>query len=96
MNNANAITRFGYYATVYGLALVFGWIGMMKFTAYEAGAIAPMIASHPLLNAVVGGFDDQTTSNLIGITEITAAILVALRPVSAKLTALGAALMAMT
>jgi len=34
----------------YGLALVIGWIGVMKFTGYEAQGIEPLVAHSPLLS----------------------------------------------
>ena len=33
----------------YGLAVVVGWIGLMKFTGYEAEGIRPFVANSPLL-----------------------------------------------
>jgi len=40
---------FGSRVLRYGLALVIGWIGMMKFTVYEAKGIQPLVAHSPLL-----------------------------------------------
>ena len=65
-----------------GLVLV--WIGMMKFTAYEAGAIQPLVASSPLMSWLYAIFSVQATSNLIGVAEVAAGILIALRPWSAR------------
>lgn len=33
----------------YGLGLVIAWIGMMKFTSYEANGIQPLVAHSPLM-----------------------------------------------
>ena len=33
----------------YGLALVIGWIGLMKFTGYEAKGIQPLVAHSPFM-----------------------------------------------
>jgi reactive chlorine resistance protein C len=33
----------------YGLVLVIGWIGLMKFTEYEAKGIQPLVANSPLI-----------------------------------------------
>jgi uncharacterized membrane protein YkgB len=38
----------------YGLALVIGWIGMMKSTGYEAKGIEPLVAHGPLLSWMYG------------------------------------------
>jgi reactive chlorine resistance protein C len=43
------ITTLGHQVLRYGLALVIGWIGMMKFTEYEAHGIEPLVAHSPLL-----------------------------------------------
>jgi hypothetical protein len=32
----------------YGLVLVIGWIGLMKFTGYEANGTQPLVAHSPL------------------------------------------------
>src|SRR3954469_9138146 len=43
------LTGLGNGVLRYGLAVVVGWIGMMKFTAYEANGIQPLVAHSPLL-----------------------------------------------
>ncbi len=89
-DHANAITSVGRFAMLYGLVIVFGWIGAMKFTAYEAGAIEGLVASSPFLSWLYAIFDQRGVANLIGVVEITAAALLALRPWSAKAGAVGA------
>jgi len=37
----------------YGLALIFLWIGAMKFTAYEAAGIRPLADHSPLMNNAI-------------------------------------------
>jgi uncharacterized membrane protein YkgB len=44
-----------------------------------------------LINWLYRVFDVQSLSNLLGMTEITAGIMIALRPYSAKIAALGSA-----
>ena len=65
----------------YGLVIVLLWIGGMKFTAYEAEGIKPLVANSPPMSWVykvmsVGGF-----SALLGVVEIAIGLLIALRPV---------------
>ena len=67
----------------YALVLVLVWIGLMKFTAYEAGAIQPLVTNSPLMFWLYGLFSVQATSNLIGAAEIVAGVLIAIRPWSA-------------
>ena len=90
------VSRIGRYLTLYGLVLVFAWIGMMKFTAYEAGAIEGLVASSPFLSWLYAIFDQRGAANLIGTVEIGAAVLLATRPWSALAGAIGAAIVAIT
>jgi reactive chlorine resistance protein C len=72
---------FGMHVSHYGLVVVLLWIGGMKFTAYEAEGIKPLVENSPLMGWVyqvmsVGGF-----SSLLGVVEIAIGMLIALRPV---------------
>ena len=63
---------------LFGLILVLSWIGAMKFTEVEARGIEPLLRSSPLLFWMGKLFTLQTSSILIGITElITAGLLLA-------------------
>ena len=62
------------HATLFSTALVLGWIGAMKFTAYEAGAIEGLVASSPLVSWLYSVFSLQGASNLIGTVEIVTAV----------------------
>jgi uncharacterized membrane protein YkgB len=73
----------------YALVLVLVWIGAMKFTAYEAGAIQPLVANSPLMSWLYAIFSVQATSTLIGVAEIAAGVLIALRPWSAPAAVVG-------
>ena len=78
----------------YGLVLVLFWIGGMKFTAYEAEGIKPLVANSPLMSWAyrvmsVGGF-----SALLGVVEIAIGMLIALRPVWPLGSAVGSGLAA--
>ena len=75
----------------YGLVLVIGWIGAMKFTNYEAHSIEPMVAHSPVMGWMYKLLSVQTFSNLLGIVEIAIASLIALRPFSPKLSSIGSA-----
>ncbi|HMQ54076.1 MAG TPA: DUF417 family protein [Anaerolineae bacterium] len=86
----------GEFITRYGLVLVIGWIGAMKFTAYEAQAIQPLVANSPFISWVYQIFSAEAFSSLLGVVEIATAILIALRPVSAKAAVVGGALASLT
>ena len=90
--NDGAIKKLGEFLIRYGLVLVLGWIGAMKFTAYEAAGIQGLVASSPLMSWMYRVLSLQATSNIIGVAEITAALLIAIRPISAKLSAIGSVL----
>ena len=96
-NNLNvigdSISRAGIHGIRFTTATVLGWIGAMKFTAYEAGAIEGLIASSPLTNWLYSVLSLQAVSNLIGVVEIITAVLIILGtkfPKAALLGALGA------
>lgn len=82
--------------TLYGLALVFLWIGAMKFTAYEANAIQGLVASSPLLSWLYSILDVRSVANLIGTVEIATGILLLARPYNATAGVLGGLLVAAT
>jgi len=83
------IDRLGIHVTRYGLAIVMIWIGAMKFTQYEAAGIQPLVANSPLMSWLYDLMSVQGFSNLLGTVEITVGLMIALRPVSAKLSAIG-------
>ena len=73
----------------YGLVVVLLLIGFLKFTPAEAAGIQPLIAHSPLMSWLYVMLSVQGVSNLIGAIEITVAVLMALRPVSAKASFVG-------
>src|SRR5260370_23891267 len=75
-----------------GLALIFLWIGAMKFTAYEAQGIRPLAENSPLMKWLLTALGVQAFSNLVGVVEIATGLLLILRPVSALAAAIGSAL----
>ncbi len=87
------ISNFGVEALRYSTATVLGWIGAMKFTAYEAGAIQGLVSSSPLTRWLYEVLSVQGASNLIGTIEIATAVLLVLGariPVAALAGAIGA------
>lgn len=73
----------------YGLVLVLLWVGGLKFTAYEAEGVFKHASNSPLLSWAYQLFSVRTFSMLLGIIEISLAILIAARPVAPKLSAVG-------
>jgi len=89
------IAALGALLIQYGLVLVLGWIGAMKFTAYEAAGIQPLVANSPLLSWAYQVLSVQAFSNVLGVTEIAVAVMIALRPLSARVAVLGSGLAVM-
>jgi uncharacterized membrane protein YkgB len=87
----NQFEATGHLLIRYGLVLVIGWIGAMKFTNYEAHSIEPMVAHSPVMGWMYKLLSVQTFSNLLGIVGIAVASLIALRPFSPKLSSIGSA-----
>jgi reactive chlorine resistance protein C len=76
----------------YGLVVVVGWIGLMKFTAHEAEGIRPFVTNSPLLSWVYGPLSVRGFSAVLGVVEVAIAILIAPRPFSPRASALGSRL----
>jgi len=66
----------GKTAVRFSVAGVLAWIGAMKFTAYEAGAIEGLVASSPITSWLYQVFSLQGAANLIGGIEIATALLI--------------------
>lgn len=73
----------------YGLVLVIGWIGALKFADFEAHQIAPLVANSPFMGWLYSFLSEYTFSALLGVLELTAAILLALKPIAPKVSILG-------
>ncbi len=84
----------GTFMTRYGLVVVFAWIGAMKFSAYEANGIQPLVANSPLMSWLYNIFSVQAFSNWLGVLEIAIAVMIAARPISRQISAAGSALAA--
>jgi uncharacterized membrane protein YkgB len=76
----------------YGLVVIVGWIGLMKFTAYEAEGIHLYVANSPLMSWVYGTMSIRDFSAVLGVIEVAAALLIAVRPLSPRACAVGSAL----
>ena len=76
----------------YGLVVVVGWIGLMKFTTYEAEGIRLFVANSPLMSWVYGRISVPGFSAMLGVVEVAIALLIAARSFSPRVSALGSAL----
>jgi reactive chlorine resistance protein C len=91
---SESVQALGVFITRYGLVAIFAWIGAMKFTAYEAAAIQPLVANSPLMSWLYQIFSVQAFSNWLGVLEVAIAVLIAARPISVVASAIGSGLAA--
>jgi uncharacterized membrane protein YkgB len=64
----------------YGLVVIVAWIGLMKFTAYEAEGVRLYVTNSPLLSWVYGPLSVRGFSAILGVVEVAVALLIAVRP----------------
>jgi reactive chlorine resistance protein C len=73
----------------YGLVVVIGWIGALKFANFEAYQIRPLVANSPFMGWLYDVFSVHTFSALLGVFEVAAAVLLAIKPWFPKLSVVG-------
>ncbi|MGD8173290.1 YkgB family protein [Vibrio sp. TRT 21S02] len=93
---AYSLDHFANQAIRYSIIIVLAWIGGMKFTGYEAGAIEGLVASSPLTSWLYHAFSLQGASNLIGSVEVATALALLLAPYHRVFALVGAASAAIT
>jgi uncharacterized membrane protein YkgB len=89
---SSQVEAVGRELTRYGLVVVVGWIGLMKFTAYEGEGISPFVANSPLMSWVYGLMSVRGFSAVLGVVEVGIALLIAARPFAPRACALGSLL----
>ena len=76
----------------YGLVVVIGWIGALKFANFEAYQIQPLVANSPFMGWLYSFLPVYTFSALLGVFELAAAALLAIKPLAPKLSIAGSLL----
>src|SRR4051794_5623947 len=76
----------------YGLVVVLAWFGVLKFMEYEANGIVPLVSESPMMNWLYGIFSVTTFSALLGVFELAAAALLAVKPWWPRMSILGSLL----
>jgi len=71
------------------LAVTVIWVGALKFSAYEAEAIQPLVANSPLLAWAYGILSVPTFAAILGAGEIILGIMILSRPVAPLISAIG-------
>ena len=88
----SALDEAGGLVARYGLVIVIAWFGGLKFMAYEAEGIVPLVSSSPLMSWLYDIFSVRTFSALLGLFELAAAALLAVKPWWPKASILGSIL----
>ncbi|OBG93605.1 hypothetical protein A5698_18070 [Mycobacterium sp. E136] len=86
---ATRITALGQTICRYGLVVVLAWIGVGKYVKMESRTL---IEHSPLMSWLYDIFSVTAVAYALGTAEIVAAVLIALRPLSARATAAGSAM----
>jgi reactive chlorine resistance protein C len=81
----------GMAAVRYGLALNLLVIGRLKFEEFEVENIRPLINGSPLFSRLAAALGERKLARIIGTTEIVIGAMIAAKPVSPRLSALGSA-----
>lgn len=87
--NYNSLQKLGGLVLRYGLVIILLWIGLLKFTAYEANGIKPLIENSGLMSWGYNILSVQGYSIFIGIIEILLAVLIAIKPIAPKISVIG-------
>lgn len=88
------ITKLSGYGIVASLSAIYFWFGGMKFTAYEAEGLVPLVQNSPLLFWMYDIFSVRGFSTFLGFVELTIGLLIAGRVLSPILSAIGGLLSA--
>ena len=89
---ASMLEAIGSNVLRYALVLVLVLFGLAKFTPAEAMAIKPLVSNSPFMSWMYGVFSTEGASRVIGSIELLTAALIAARPISPRIAALGSAL----
>jgi uncharacterized membrane protein YkgB len=88
---AEPISRVGLYVS---LAIIYAWLGGMKFTEYQTNGLVPVVENSPLLSWFYALFSVRGFSTFLGFIELSIGLLIALRLASPIFSAAGGLLSA--
>ncbi|ORX06554.1 hypothetical protein AWC29_08440 [Mycobacterium triplex] len=86
---SDSLTLLGHLISRYGLVVVLAWIGFGKYVKMESRVL---IEHNPLMSWVYDVFSVTTVACGLGTMEIVAALLIAVRPLWPRVSAIGSAL----
>ena len=90
------IAQIGRWAAHYALVIIFLWFGCLKFTDFEASGIAPLVSNSPWMGWIYAALGVAGGAKLVGVVEILAGLLLAVRPFAPRVSAAGAGLAVLT
>ncbi|MFE9576103.1 YkgB family protein [Nocardia sp. NPDC006044] len=90
-DRVTAVPTIGAALSRYGLALVIVWIGAMKFFAFEAQGIQPLVASSPLMSWLYDLLSVNALSAVLGVVEIAIGLSIAAWRFAPRVALLGSA-----
>jgi uncharacterized membrane protein YkgB len=93
---AATVQRAGRMVAVAGVVLPLLFIGGLKFTQFEVEALKPMIGGAPWLSWMYAVFGEAPTSYLLGVVEITTALLLMAAPWFPRAGVVGGAIATLT
>jgi uncharacterized membrane protein YkgB len=88
-NIVTIVTNAGQIGSRYGLVVVLAWIGFGKYVKMEARVL---IEHSPFMSWILHVFSFTTVARGLGTMEIVAAVLIAVRPLWPRASAIGSAL----
>ncbi|MBA2305794.1 MAG: DUF417 family protein [Acidobacteria bacterium] len=88
-NMGHTLENIGQIVLRYGLVVILLSVGALKFTAYEAEGIEPLVANSPLMSWAYQAFGLQTLSMLVGIVEIVLGLMIGARSFAPGVSAIG-------
>jgi uncharacterized membrane protein YkgB len=83
------VTKLGTVGIFASLAVIYFWFGGMKFTAYEADGLVPLVQNSPLVSWMYDILSVRGFSMFLGFVELTIGLLIAGRIFSPALSAIG-------
>jgi reactive chlorine resistance protein C len=86
---ADRLAKIGTEVLRYGLVFLLVAVGSTKFFDFEAKAIQPLVGQSVFLSWMYRVLTVQEVSNVFGLIEITTGILIALRRIAPKASAVG-------
>jgi reactive chlorine resistance protein C len=88
----NTVDVVGGLLARYGLVVVIAWYGGLKFMEYEAQGIQPLVSASPFMGWLYDICSVSAFSALLGVFELAAAALLAVKPWWPRVSAVGSLL----